>query len=122
MRYSNLRGIFGAFVFAILLATTAKAETITGPVSGTISVLSSSANDNANVLGYIYMASPSPSMDSSCNSNRAYIPADDKALYATALSASLSNKTVGVFYATGANTQTLPGAGNFSCRVVNIYW
>ena len=54
--------------------------------------------------------------------NRAYIDFKDKDLFATALAASISGKSVNFFYEDAAPSKTIAGHTTTTCRIYSIWW
>jgi hypothetical protein len=123
--YSVKAIIIAVFLVITALNSIAQAETWGGgPFQGTITMAAHSGNDNPNIIGVVTFTPTqgSTDIDSSCASHRVYILANDKALYAAALSAALTGQTIKMYYWTGATTQSLQGHSDCTCRLSGIWW
>lgn len=57
-----------------------------------------------------------------CDNDRLYIDPQNKELFATALSASLSNKQVNVSFDDASPSVSIPPHGSITCKVLSIWW
>lgn len=109
-------------IFVVLLIASFNSFSSTYVVSGTkITVFSQSHKESTAHL--IQLGSP---MFNGGNHpwciNRAYILFDDKELFASALSASVSNKAVNLIYEDAAESKMAAGHSELSCKVISIWY